>query len=818
MKLTKNTRLSKKPFKALDGATIGSAIGSSVGESASKSAGNEVKKSMGSGMSPTSFDYSNLATTGMAMGVGAIEKQQASLEAVGKAPSLSGEMGKGALKGAATVTPMALNPMMLAATGGLSALAVPAAAAIGAGVNYVTGNKKIKEFNTQMDAKKSLARQALIDRTNQSSQYNQLDAVNRGYSTQGSNMSSFYKNGGVVYKQGGSLNPISSDTKLAVGRSHEQGGIKMSSDAEIEGGETVVDKGDHTLVVSDNLVNPITGRTFAKDDLRLAKLARKYEGATTQLAKNSLKHIQAKREALHGLQQQMNGDASDMNTAQNGGKLRPINILTKPVKTTPRPSTHLAKDGMKLYGNGGEITDEEIAQIAEYEEQNKGGKGGGSNWGTNDPSIKTKEDAVKYYKEKYLPMVKDFPEALKKRALQQAINTGDPFGIALTASGYYDEKGTPSKESGLKDSRAVNRGLKMNQSIYNKRLANIKAQYEKDPEGFTQRFDKAVDYHYANATQKGSKTPLNKAYPNFYEGYTKLVRTDNAKKGTDPIDFSAVAINNNTTLPGVNAPATVSPVTQTQVTPTTNTQPSTLKGDSTGKNLRKAWDKTKEVGEAALPTLSRAGKLVSYAAPALAQYYANKADIAKQTAMKIPDAPQQGFQSLAKQNMEADKAAIRKQQADFNAGVAGTLADSQTAALLKANMASKAGDALVKINQDERNANIETANKQTQLNLGIDAANKNAKYQQAGLELEKNIDLSRRRAINVAELSANMQQVQDVDRREKWADADTLVKVAGLDERGIKYLDRIGANPAGHYTGRKLLISRNGGKLTKLRK
>jgi len=807
------------PQQNFDLAKTGVDLGKTKTPDLSKQTIDMSKSSKPGSLSPKSMDYSGLATTGMAMGVGAIEKQQASLAAVDKAPSLGGEMGKGALKGGAMVAPMALNPMMLAATGGLSALAVPAAAGIGAAVNYFTGNKKIDEFNKDKAARKSLADQALVQRINQASQYNQMDATNRGYSAQGTNMSSFYGKhggklmkcaiGGKIYKEGGSLNPVASDTKLALGRTHEQGGIKMSQNAEIEGGETVVNKGDHTLVVSNNLVNPETGRTFAKDDLKLAKLQSKYEKSMSPLSRNSLKVVQAKRDRLHDMQQEMNGDASDQEMAQNGGKVRPINILTKPVKTSPRPATHFAKDGMKLYGDGGKVTDEEIMQMAEYEEANKGGKGGGSNWGTNDPSIKTKEDAVKYYKEKYLPMVKNFPEPLQKRALQQAINTGDPFGIGLTAAGIYDEKGNPSKDSGLKDSRATNRGLKMNEAIYNKRLKIINEQYEKDPEGFTQKFDKAVDYHYANATQKGSKTPLNKAYPGFYEGYSKLARATAAKQGTNPINFSAVAQNNNTTLPGVNAPATTSSTPQTQTSTSTDVPVTTP--SLTGDKLRTAWNKTKEVGEAALPGLQRAGKLASYAAPGLAQYYANKADMARQKGMKIPDAPQQGFVNLAKQNMEADRAAVRKQQADFNAGVTGSLADSQTAQLLKANMASKAGDALVKINQDQRNANIATANQQTQVNLGIDAANKEGKYKQTYSQLEKDIDLSRRRAGNVSELSANLRDVQNTNRQERYSDMDASIKVAGLDERGQAYLDRQKANPRNFWMGKR------GGKLTKLK-
>lgn len=754
MKLTKNTRLGKKPYKANNGyaaydpttfdpnkqislneqefgitpssvQTLNTGVAPQGGQSALRLEGAKTtpdlsgqkidfnKSSSGaSAMSPKSFDYSGLATTGMAMGVGAIDKQQASLAAVDKAPSLGGEMGKGALKGAATVTPMALNPMMLAATGGLSALAVPAAAGIGAAVNYFTGNKKIDEFNKDKAARKSLADQALVQRTNQASQYNQMDATNRGYSAQGTNMSSFYGKhggklmkcaiGGKIYKEGGSLNPVASDTKLALGRTHEQGGIKMSQNAEIEGGETVVNKGDHTLVVSNNLVNPMTGRTFAKDDLKLARLQSKYEKSSSPLSRNSLKVVQAKRDRLHDMQQEMNGDASDQDMAQNGGKVRPINILTKPVKTSPRPATHFAKDGMKLYGKGG-----------------------------------------KDYRNIPMGIFGETPSSPAKDKTEDFVTRKANFG--------YTKGDAPQWTT-------TEGGGKMHKS----------------PEG---------DYHITKDGNKlfrpvGSKTWEARAvFPEKIE--PKEIKTPVALK-SDPFPVNAK-------------------VPEKEIT--------TSKPEL---NVRR-------VGEAALPGLQRVGKLASYAAPGLAQYYANKADIARQKGMKIPDFKERRFEVLAKQSAEVDKSAVRKQQADFNAGVTGSLADSQTAQLLKANMASKAGDALVKINQDQRNANIATANQQTQLNLGIDAANKEGKYEQAYSQLEKDIDLSRRKAGNVAELSANMQQVQDVDRREKWADADTLVKIAGLDERGINYLDRIGANPAGHYTGRKLLISRNGGKLTKLR-
>jgi len=65
----------------------------------------------------------------------------------------------------------------------------------------------------------------------------------------------------------------------------------------------------------------------------------------------------------------------------------------------------------------------------------KGYVGGGSNFGTNDPTVKTKEQAIKRYYDDYWSEVKDLPPGVRTRALQLAINTGDPYGELLVASG-----------------------------------------------------------------------------------------------------------------------------------------------------------------------------------------------------------------------------------------------------------------------------------------------------------------------------------------------------------------------------------------------
>jgi hypothetical protein len=128
----------------------------------------------------------------------------------------------------------------------------------------------------------------------------------------------------------------------------------------------------------------------------------KFEGKTSNLAKNSIKQINAKREILHNMQQKMNGDATDegqnQNMAENGMRLnnvgvagqgptseditykadipiagRPspirfapkevkkLNMLSKPVQS-PVPvrtqALNYAKDGMKMYRDGGTFTED----------------------------------------------------------------------------------------------------------------------------------------------------------------------------------------------------------------------------------------------------------------------------------------------------------------------------------------------------------------------------------------------------------------------------------------------------------------------------
>lgn len=115
------------------------------------------------------------------------------------------------------------------------------------------------------------------------------------------------------YLDGGKLKQLSSDTQLAEGNTHEQGGIDLTENSEIENQETVKDKGDSYMIMSNNLINPKSGNTFAKDDSKLAKQAGKLEGSKKTSSINGLKLINRKRDMLENMQQIMNGNSQGQN-------------------------------------------------------------------------------------------------------------------------------------------------------------------------------------------------------------------------------------------------------------------------------------------------------------------------------------------------------------------------------------------------------------------------------------------------------------------------------------------------------------------------
>lgn len=131
-------------------------------------------------------------------------------------------------------------------------------------------------------------------------------------------------------KEGGKLSKLSNNTVLATGATHEEGGIKLPQlGAEVEDKETLkMTKDGGTYVMSDTLVNPTSGNTFAKDDLKLSKMKGRIEKMyDTRFSKNAINLLKDKEQKLVDLHEQVRKEeglesADDTQIAKHGGMLK----------------------------------------------------------------------------------------------------------------------------------------------------------------------------------------------------------------------------------------------------------------------------------------------------------------------------------------------------------------------------------------------------------------------------------------------------------------------------------------------------------------
>lgn len=181
----------------------------------------------------------------------------------------------GALKGAA----IGANPVLMAATGGLS---VPIAGLLGAGAGYLGGKKK---KNQALDAEKQF--NAARDMSRSVYSQNQL----QGYDTTGGQEEE------SLYAYGGKLKKLSNGAALVDGRTHAEGGVKFPGlGIELEDNETVT---DDNFVFSDKL-------GFADKHKSLAKMMGKIEKKPMSKGRtNTLALLEKKEQALMNEQESL---------------------------------------------------------------------------------------------------------------------------------------------------------------------------------------------------------------------------------------------------------------------------------------------------------------------------------------------------------------------------------------------------------------------------------------------------------------------------------------------------------------------------------
>lgn len=203
--------------------------------------------------------------------------------------SEAGAIGSGALKGAGQGAE--LGTAVLPGIG--TAVGAVGGAIIG-GISGLTGNQAERRAATAARAAREkgfLARSA---------------ATLANYDKYGSNNNQIYARFGgkapIKYFSGGELKPLSDDSVEVIGNSHEQGGVKIAPQVEVEGKETI--KGD--FVYSDALPADDKGRTFAVVHKALAKTkGRLEERPNTTGRNNAMKLIESKEQMLQVKQEQL---------------------------------------------------------------------------------------------------------------------------------------------------------------------------------------------------------------------------------------------------------------------------------------------------------------------------------------------------------------------------------------------------------------------------------------------------------------------------------------------------------------------------------
>jgi hypothetical protein len=155
--------------------------------------------------------------------------------------------------------------------------------------------------------------------------------------------------------------------------------------------------------------------------------------------------------------------------------------------------------------------------------------GGGSDWGTNDPNYADRDKAKRYFYDNYWSMVKDLPPGLRTRALQLAVNTGDPYGEMLVAAGKMS---VPKRMEAIREAEGKGlEGLEKAQYVFNKRKNESKKEidtlpdiYETDPEKYFTALNKEQNRYYTEGLNNG-KNPdkIKNFHVGYYEGIAPFV-------------------------------------------------------------------------------------------------------------------------------------------------------------------------------------------------------------------------------------------------------------------------------------------------------
>ena len=379
-----------------------------------------------------------------------------------------------------------------------------------------------------------------------------------------------------------SYNPYLPDggvTMMPRGQSHEESdgqgntgiGITFGNNpVEVERGEPMVklkDGGDQeSLVVYGNMKIPSYGLSELNDSLAKGKKFKNYANLLSKKESKQNKIVEKGTELINNSDPNDSFDLLKLNSAQSmvmGGNMKLKKYADKKIllsgiqnaildtaKELGVESDALSKGKIKQDKNsdmakfGGKFTKAQngtskskydpefesfIDQAMQLEQANSSQsgdyRGGGNYFGTNNAAYNTPEKAKEYYFKKYWSKVKDLPPGLRTRALQMAINTGDPYGELMVAAGTMGYARRRDSKNERKDKSIVGNA---DWEAYGKKVLK---QYNEDPQAFLAKLD-AEQNRYYNSLVEANTNADGKTFgsidPNtsreFYDDYLGLAK------------------------------------------------------------------------------------------------------------------------------------------------------------------------------------------------------------------------------------------------------------------------------------------------------
>jgi len=396
----------------------------------------------------------------------------------------------------------------------------------------------------------------------------------------------------VLEAEGGEtiLRPDGTHMKIS-GRSHAQGGVKLTKEQAPEGSFIYSDT--QKMKIKNPQVLGHFGKKPNNSGITPADIAKQYDvNKFMGILQNPNADYLSKQTAMKMVQNYQR-KLAELALVQEGIKGFPqgipevaksiVNAAAGPMQgqqgSAPQQMLQNKFGGSALHKfiNGGPMDPEFLEAIkfmTDYEQRGSasgpnGYVGGGKNWGTNKDDITSQQQAIEYYYKNYWPMVKDLPSGLRTRALQMAVNTGDPYGELMTAASSFKgvEPMSPAERIATKDQRKDLSPDQFTGNDWNKRKDQVIAAYNSNPTEFMKNLDSEQNRYYTQGLNSGNNPQnIKDFHKGYYEGVGKIANKyirNNNPLSDDPFGVKKMLLNAGSTNTKTGAPVSTMPTSST---------------------------------------------------------------------------------------------------------------------------------------------------------------------------------------------------------------------------------------------------------------